>query len=80
MHKRRYSKISIPEPFLGNGSANTFPLLGVRFLIIQQLDYNNGRAVFSVWSVSRSYKQGTKLAVSSVRESVKRGLGLKTKE
>jgi hypothetical protein len=25
-------------PFLGNGSVNTFPLLGSRFLIIQQLD------------------------------------------
>jgi hypothetical protein len=25
-------------PFLGNGSVNTFPLLGTRFLIMQQLD------------------------------------------
>jgi hypothetical protein len=37
----------IPEPFLGNGLVNTFPLLGSRFLIMQQLDYNNGRVVFS---------------------------------
>jgi hypothetical protein len=39
-----------------NGSVNTFPLLGSRFLIMQQLYYNNGRAVFSTWSVSRCYK------------------------
>jgi hypothetical protein len=48
------------QPFLGNGSVNTFPLLGSRFLIMQQLDYNSGRAVFSTWSVPRSYEQGTK--------------------
>jgi hypothetical protein len=28
-------------PFLGNGSVSTFPLLGSRFLIMQQLDYNS---------------------------------------
>jgi hypothetical protein len=39
--------------FLGNGSVNTFPLLGSRFLIMQQLDYNSGRAVFTAWSVPR---------------------------
>jgi hypothetical protein len=38
----------IPGLFLGNGSVNTFPLLGSRFLITQQLDYNNRRAVFYV--------------------------------
>jgi hypothetical protein len=27
---------------------------------MQQLDYNNGRAVFSTWSVPRCYKQGMK--------------------
>jgi hypothetical protein len=32
--------------FLGNGSVNTFLLLGSRFLIMQQLDYNNGNGVF----------------------------------
>jgi hypothetical protein len=36
----------IPDPFLGNDSINTFPLLGSRFLIMQQLDYNNGKGVF----------------------------------
>jgi hypothetical protein len=30
------------RPFLGNSSVNTFPLLGTGFLIMQQLDYNNG--------------------------------------
>jgi hypothetical protein len=37
------------------------PLLGSRFLTMQQLDYNNGRSVFAVWSVPRCYKQGTML-------------------
>jgi hypothetical protein len=27
------------------------------FLIMQQLDYNNGRPVFSTWSVPKSYKR-----------------------
>jgi hypothetical protein len=47
-------------PFLGNSWVNTFPLLGSRFLIMQQLDYNNGNEVFSMWSVLRCYKHGTK--------------------
>jgi hypothetical protein len=34
--------------FLDNGLVNTFPLLGSRFLIMKQLDYNNGRTVFYV--------------------------------
>jgi hypothetical protein len=34
---------------------------------------NNGRAVFSTWSVPRCYKQGGR-SVSSVREPMKRGL------
>jgi hypothetical protein len=50
---------------LGNGSVNTFPLLCSRFLIMQQLDCNNGD-VFSAWSVPRCYKQGTSLVGSSV--------------
>jgi hypothetical protein len=32
-------------------------LLGSRFLIIQNLDYNNWRAAFSTWSVPRCYKR-----------------------
>jgi hypothetical protein len=36
----------IPGLFLGNGSVNTFPLLGSRFLIIQQFDYNSGELCF----------------------------------
>jgi hypothetical protein len=47
----------IPRTFLGNGSVNTFPLLGSRFLIMQQLDYNTRRTVFSTWSVSIGYKR-----------------------
>jgi hypothetical protein len=47
------------RPFLGNGSVNTFPLLGSIFLIMQQLDYNNRNGVFYMWSALRSYKQGT---------------------
>jgi hypothetical protein len=38
----------IPGWFLGNGLVNTFLFLGSRFLIMQQLDYNNERAMFSV--------------------------------
>jgi hypothetical protein len=42
---------------------------------MQQLDYNNGRAVFSTWSVTRYFKARDEVSsVSSVRESVKRGL------
>jgi hypothetical protein len=32
--------------FVGNGSANTFPLLGSIFLLMQQLHYNNENGVF----------------------------------
>jgi hypothetical protein len=35
-------------PYLGNGSVNTFPMLGRRFLIMQTLYYNSRRAVFYV--------------------------------
>jgi ribosomal protein S5 len=35
---------------------------------------NNKRAAFSMWSVPRGYKHGTSLELSSVQESVKRGL------
>jgi hypothetical protein len=37
-----------PKTSLGNGLVNTFPLLGSRILIMQQLNYNNERAVFYV--------------------------------
>jgi hypothetical protein len=56
----------IPRPFLGHGSVNTFPFLGTRPLIMQQLDYSNGRAVFSMWSVQICYKQLRYLVDSSV--------------
>jgi hypothetical protein len=41
-----------------------------------QSDYNNRRAVFSMWSVPRGYKRDEvwSLVDSFVRESVKRGL------
>jgi hypothetical protein len=68
-----------PDPFLGNGSVNTFALLGSRFLIMQQLDCYNGRDMFSTSSVPRCYKQGTSVE-SSVRESVKKGLELEGEE
>jgi hypothetical protein len=48
---------SLISLFLGNGWLNTFPLLGSSFLRMQQLKYNNGRAVFSMRSVPRGYKQ-----------------------
>jgi hypothetical protein len=47
----------MPGPFLGNGSVNTFPLLGSRFLIIQQLNYNNGTAVFFAGSMPTGCKR-----------------------
>jgi hypothetical protein len=56
------------------------PLLGSRFLILQQLDYTNGRTVFSMWSMSRCYKQGTKLVDSSVQQSVRTGPELEAEE
>jgi hypothetical protein len=47
----------IQWPFLGNGSVNTFPLRGSRLPIMKELDYNNGRAVFSTLSVPSGYKR-----------------------
>jgi hypothetical protein len=61
-------------PFLGNGSVNTLPFLRSKFLILKKLDNNDGRAVFSMWSVPRCYKSGARLELISVWESVKRGL------
>jgi hypothetical protein len=43
--KRRLCK---QRPFLGNGSVNTFLLLGSRFLIMQQLDYNENGSFYAV--------------------------------
>jgi hypothetical protein len=40
------------------------PLLGSRLLIKQQLDNNNGRAVFSMQSVLLCYKQVIRLELS----------------
>jgi hypothetical protein len=34
--------------FMSNDWVNTFPLLDCRFLIMQQLEYNNGYGVFSM--------------------------------
>jgi hypothetical protein len=65
----------IPRPFLGNGSLNTCPLLGSRFLIMQQLDYNSERAIFSMVLLS-GYKQDEVWSLvhsEFVQESVKRG-------
>jgi hypothetical protein len=69
----------IPGPFPGNASVNMFSCVPSRFLIMQQLDYNNGRTVFSTWSVPRGYKRDevwnlVQLGFSSVLESLKRGL------
>jgi hypothetical protein len=59
---------------MGNGSVNTFLLLGSRYLIMQQSDYSNGNGV-SAWSVQRSFLEDNGGdSVSSVWESVKRGL------
>jgi hypothetical protein len=59
--KRRFCK---QRPFLGNGSVNTFSLLGSRFLIMQQLDYNNGNGMF----VSVPYRDVTSKGQSQFRE------------
>lgn len=56
------------EKFLGNGSETnngTHPLLSSRFFIMQYLDYNNERAVFSTWSVSRGYRRDKVLSLVS---------------
>jgi hypothetical protein len=51
------------------------PLLGSGFLLLQQLDYNNGRAVFSTWFVPRGYKRDkVRAQCISVQDFVKREL------
>jgi hypothetical protein len=60
--------------FLGNSSINMFPLLGSRFLITQELDYNNGNGVFlcgPCWAVIS--KEQSQWITSSAWEAVKRG-------
>jgi hypothetical protein len=59
-------EMDIPGPFLVNGSVNTFPQ--------QKTRTKHSKAVFSMWYVPRCYKQGTRLKLSSVWESVKRRL------
>jgi hypothetical protein len=60
--------------FLGNGSVNTFPLLGSRFLIMQQLDYNSGNRVFLRGPCRDVISNGENQSLgSSVREAVNRG-------
>jgi hypothetical protein len=44
---------------------NTFPLLGSRYLIMQQLVYDNWNRLISMWSMPKCYKQGTMLMISS---------------
>jgi hypothetical protein len=39
---------------------------------MQQLNYKNGKAAFSTWSVPRCYKRRTR-SIDSLRESLKRG-------
>jgi hypothetical protein len=41
---------------------------------MQKLDYNNGKDVFSAWSVPICYKKKTRTVDGSVRESVEREL------
>jgi hypothetical protein len=48
------------------------PLLDSRFLIMQQLDHNNGKTVFCTWSVSRGYKLDKVEFSHSVRESAEK--------
>jgi hypothetical protein len=56
----------MPEPLLGNGSINAFPLLGNRSLIMQQWDFNNEITMFSMWPVPRGYKRDEILELKSV--------------
>jgi hypothetical protein len=45
------------RPVSGQRLGKRVLLLGSRFLIMQQIHCNNGRAVFSTWSVPRGYKR-----------------------
>jgi hypothetical protein len=53
--------LSKQRPFLGSGSQNTFPLLGSRFFIVQQFDYNN-RTVFYMVRAEMFYPVGLDLS------------------
>jgi hypothetical protein len=55
---------NIPEPFLGSGSVNTFPLQRIR---MQQSKYCRKQGV-SAWSVLRCYKQWTRLELNQLIE------------
>jgi hypothetical protein len=69
--KRRLCK---QRPFLGNGSVNTFPLVGSRFSILQQLDYNSGNGMFLRGPCRDVTSKGqSQLLESSAPETVKRG-------
>jgi hypothetical protein len=67
--------VDIPWPFVGNGQVNTFLLLHSRFLVMQQLDYNNGKAVFVCGPCQDDISKGqNQLIGCSVWESVNTGL------
>jgi hypothetical protein len=69
--KRRLQVATVTGQRLGN----TLPLLGSRFLIMQQLDYNNGNWVFLRGPCRDVINKGqSQLSGSSVREAVKRNL------
>jgi hypothetical protein len=66
LHKQR--------SFLRNSWVNTFMLIGSRFLIMQQLNYNNGNRVFLCGLCQDIISKGqSQLRVSSVWRSVKKG-------
>jgi hypothetical protein len=44
----------IPAPFVGSGSVNKFPLLGIRFLIMQ---LQQCKSCVSTWSLPKGYKR-----------------------
>jgi hypothetical protein len=60
-------------------SVNTFPLPGSRFLIMQQLDYNNGNGVFLLGPCRDVISKGQS-QLSSVWQTVKTGLGQREAE
>jgi hypothetical protein len=68
--KRRLGK---QRQLLSNGARNTCPLLGSRFLIIQQLDATLEELCFLCGPYRDVIKQGSKLVVGSGREAVKIG-------
>jgi hypothetical protein len=66
------------RPFLGNGSVNTFPLLAIRFSIMQQLDAAIESCVFYVVRARDVISKGqSQLLGSSAREAVKKKVSCK---